>query len=150
LALLIFLLLTGVPARNDAPGGQAAASSIATRRTQCPVGRRDSGLADLLAFDQANEHARVLRLNGENSIACRERQAMLRGVRQCAGGVVHPAWLRSRYCGSPFRWSAAADRGVYLALLPLTAMQVLKQYSHCRQALQQLSQSAAGRRLFER
>jgi ABC-type transport system involved in cytochrome bd biosynthesis fused ATPase/permease subunit len=45
-----------------------------------PCSSEIQGLADLLAFDQANEHrARVLRLNAELN-RVQERQAMLRGV----------------------------------------------------------------------
>src|SRR5512139_1853121 len=88
LALLIFLLLTGValPITLRWLGKTSAGQFIATRaELNAMLVDEIQGLADLLAFDQAQEHrARVLRLNGELN-RLQEQQAILRGVSNALG-----------------------------------------------------------------
>jgi ATP-binding cassette subfamily C protein CydC len=108
------------------------------------------GLADLLAFDQADEHrAKVLRLNAELN-RVQERQAMLRGVSNALAVLFTSlAALSVLWLAIPLV-SGGRIEGVYLALLPLTAIASFEAVQPLSLALQQLeANQAAGRRLFE-
>ena len=153
LALLIFLLLTGValPVTMRRLGNKPSGQLIATRaELNALLVDEIQGLADLLAFDQANEHrARVLRLNVELN-RVQERQAMLRGTSNAL------AVLFTSLAGITVLWlaiplvSGGQIEGVYLALLPLTAIASFEAVQPLSLALQQLeANQAAGRRLFE-
>ena len=153
LALLIFLLLTGValPLTLRWLGKTSAGQWIATRaELNAMLVDEIQGLADLLAFDQAQEHrARVLRLNGELNRE-QEQQAMLRGVSNALAVLFTSlAALTVLWLAIPLV-SGGQIEGVYLALLPLTAIASFEAVQPLGLALQQLeANQAAGRRLFE-
>ena len=153
LALLIFLLLTGValPLTMRWLGKTSSGQFIATRaELHALLVDEIQGLADLLAFDQAQaQRAQVLRLSAELN-RVQERQAMLRGVSNAL------AVLLTSLAGLTVLWlaiplvSGGQIEGVYLALLPLTAIASFEAVQPLSLALQQLEASqAAGRRLFE-
>ena len=153
LALLIFLLLTGValPLAMRWLGKQSAGQLIATRaELNARLVDEIQGLADLLALDQANTHrARVLRLSAELN-RWQERQAMLRGLSN-ALSVLFTSLAALTVLGLAIPLvSGGQIEGVYLALLPLTAIASFEAVQPLGLALQQLEASqAAGRRLFE-
>jgi ATP-binding cassette subfamily C protein CydC len=153
LALLIFLLLTGValPLTMRWLGKTSSQQFIATRaELNALLVDEIQGLADLLAFDQAQAHrARVLRLSAELHRG-QEKQAVLRGVSNAL------AVLFTSLAGITVLWlaiplvSGGQIEGVYLALLPLTAIASFEAVQPLSLALQQLeANQAAGRRLFE-
>ncbi|HTP06605.1 MAG TPA: thiol reductant ABC exporter subunit CydC [Anaerolineae bacterium] len=153
LVLLIFLLLTGVvlPLTMRWLGKTSSHQFIATRaELNALLVDEIQGLADLLAFDQAAAHrAQVLRLSTELN-RVQERQATLRGVSNAL------AVLFTSLAGLTVLWlaiplvSGGQISGVYLALLPLTAIASFEAVQPLALALQQLeANQAAGRRLFE-
>jgi ATP-binding cassette subfamily C protein CydC len=153
LAVLIFLLLTGValPLAMRWLGKSSAGRLIATRaELNAMLVDEIQGLADLLAFDQAQEHrARVLRLSGELN-RVQEQQAMLRGVSNALAVLFTSlAALTVLWLAIPLV-SGGQIEGVSLALLPLTAIASFEAVQPLGLALQQLeANQAAGRRLFE-
>jgi thiol reductant ABC exporter CydC subunit len=150
---LVFLLLTGValPVTMRWLGKKPSSQLIAARaELNALLVDEIQGLADLLAFDQANEHrARVLRLNAELN-RVQERQAMLRGVSNALAVLFTSlAALTVLWLAIPLV-SGGQIEGVYLALLPLTAIASFEAVQPLSLALQQLeANQAAGRRLFE-
>jgi ATP-binding cassette, subfamily C, bacterial CydC len=153
LALLIFLLLTGValPLTMRWLGKASSSQFIATRaELNAQLVDEIQGLADLLAFDQAQtQRAQALHLSAELN-RMQERQAMLRGLSNAL------AVLFTSLAGLTVLWlaiplvSGGRIEGVYLALLPLTAIASFEAVQPLALALQQLEASqAAGRRLFE-
>jgi ATP-binding cassette subfamily C protein CydC len=152
-ALLIFLLLTGMalPLAMRWLGKKPSGQLIATRaELNAMLVDEIQGLADLLAFDQADEHrAKVLRLNAELN-RVQERQAMLRGVSNALAVLFTSlAALSVLWLAIPLV-SGGRIEGVYLALLPLTAIASFEAVQPLSLALQQLeANQAAGRRLFE-
>jgi ATP-binding cassette subfamily C protein CydC len=153
LALLIFLTLTGVvlPVTMRRLGKKPSGDFIAVRaELNALLIDEIQGLADLLAFDQAQAHrAQVLRLNTA-LIRTQERQAMLRGVSNgLAALFTSLAAITVLLLAIPLV-SGGQIEGVYLALLPLTAIASFEAVQPLSLALQQLEASqAAGRRLFE-
>jgi ATP-binding cassette, subfamily C, bacterial CydC len=153
LALLIFLLLTGValPLIMRWLGKTSASQFIATRsELNALLVNEIQGLADLLAFDQAQTHReQVLRLSAELN-RVQERQAMLRGVSNALVVLLTSlAALTVLWLAIPLV-NGGQIEGVYLALLPLTAIASFEAVQPLSVALQQLEASqAAGRRLFE-
>ena len=153
LALLIFLTLTGValPLTMRWLGKKSSGDFIAARaELNALLIDEIQGLADLLAFDQAQTHrAQVLRLNAD-LIRTQERQAMLRGVSNgLAALFTSLAAITVLLLAIPLV-SGGQIEGVYLALLPLTAIASFEAVQPLSLALQQLEASqAAGRRLFE-
>jgi ABC-type multidrug transport system fused ATPase/permease subunit len=108
------------------------------------------GIADLLSFDQASQHqGRMLALNHE---LCRaqERMAMMRGVSNgLAALFTSLAGLTVLGLAIPLVSNGTIE-GVYLALLPLTAIASFEAVQPLSLALQQLAANqAAARRLFE-
>jgi ATP-binding cassette subfamily C protein CydC len=153
LALSVFLSLTGValPLMMRWLGKGPAGQLIATRaELNAMLVDAIQGLADLLAFDQADAHrAKVLRLSDELH-RVQERQAMLRGVSNALTVLFTSlAALTVLWLAIPLV-SGGQIEGVYLALLPLTAIASFEAVQPLALALQQLEASqAAGRRLFE-
>jgi ATP-binding cassette subfamily C protein CydC len=153
LAVLIFLLLTGValPLIMRWLGKTSASQFIATRaELNALLVDEIQGLADLLAFDHANaQRARVLRLSAELS-RVQGRQAMLRGVSNALAVLLTSlAGITVLWLAIPLVNGGQID-GVYLALLPLTAIASFEAVQPLALALQQLeANQAAGRRLFE-
>jgi len=108
------------------------------------------GLPDLIAFDQTQQHAaRVLSLSRLLN-RTQEQLAMLRGVSNgLAALFTSLAGLTVLMLAIPLV-SGGQIEGVYLALLPLTAIASFEAVQPLALALQQLDASqAAGRRLFE-
>jgi ATP-binding cassette subfamily C protein CydC len=153
LALLFFLLLTGValPLTMRWLGQSSSGRFIATRaELNALLVDEIQGVADLLAFDQAQaQRAQVLRLSAELN-RVQERQAMLRGVSSALAVLLTSlAGLTVLMLAIPLV-SGGQIEGVYLALLPLTAIASFEAVQPLSLALQQLEASrAAGRRLFE-
>jgi ATP-binding cassette subfamily C protein CydC len=153
LVLLIFLLWTGVGLPlltrqlSRAPAGQlvdtrASLNAVLTDEIQ--------EIGDLIAFGQVQHgQARAQRLNDALQRA-QMRVATVRGLSNalatlCAGlAALTVLFLAIRLV------AAGAIEGVYLALLPLTAIASFEAVQPLGAALQQLEESqAAARRLFE-
>ena len=153
LALLCFLLLTGValPLTMRWLGRQPAAQFIATRaELHAALIDEIQGLADLLVFDQAaRQRAHVLTLSAEFN-RVQARQALLRGLSNALSVLLTSlAALTVLGLAIPLV-SGGQIEGVYLALLPLTAIASFEAVQPLGLALQQLeANQAAGRRLFE-
>ena len=130
---------------------QPAAALIATRaELNALLVDEIQGVADLLAFDQDSQHqARVAALSRALD-RTQERMAMLRGVSNALAALFTSlAGLTVLMLGIPWLSSGQIE-GVYLALLPLTAIASFEAVQPLSQAQQQLEANrSAGRRLFE-
>ena len=152
-ALLIFLVLTGVvlPVLSRWLSQRPATTLITTRADlNALLVDEIQGIADLLSFDQTQQHAaRVLGLSRVLN-RTQEQLAMLRGVSNgLAALFTSLAGLTVLMLAIPLV-SGGQIEGVYLALLPLTAIASFEAVQPLSLALQQLEASqAAGRRLFE-
>jgi ATP-binding cassette subfamily C protein CydC len=153
ISLLIFLALTGValPLLSRWLSQRPATMLIATRADlNALLVDEIQGLPDLLSFDQTQHHAaRVLNLSRLLN-RTQEQLAMLRGVSNgLAALFTSLAGLTVLMLAIPLV-SGGQIEGVYLALLPLTAIASFEAVQPLSLALQQLEASqAAGRRLFE-
>ncbi len=153
IALLIFLILTGVilPIVSHWVSKKPAAALIATRaELNALMVDEIQGIADLLTFDLENQHPRrVLELSRSLNLI-QERMAMLRGVSKALAALFTAlAGLTMLLLGIPLV-TAGEINGVFLALLPLTAIASFEAVQPLSQALQQLEANrAAGKRLFE-
>ena len=153
IALLIFLVLTGgiLPLISRWVSKKPAAALIRTRAELNALWVDEiQGIADLLSFDlEARHQARVLELSRSlNQI--QERMAMLRGVSSALTALFTAlAGLTVLSLGIPLV-SSGEINGVFLALLPLTAIASFEAVGPLSLALQQLEANrAAGQRLFE-
>jgi thiol reductant ABC exporter CydC subunit len=152
-ALLVFLVLTGVvfPLISRWISKQPATVLIATRaELNALLVDEVQGVADLLAFDQDRQHqARVAALSRELD-RTQERMAMLRGVSNALVALLTSlAGLTVLMLGVSLVGSGKIE-GVYLAMLPLTAIASFEAVQPLAQAQQQLAVCrSAGRRLFE-
>ena len=153
MALLIFLVLTGVvlPLLSRWLSKRPAIRLINTRaELNALLVDEIQGLPDLLAFDQTQQHA--ARAFGLSQLLNRtqEQLAMVRGVSNgLAALLTSLAGLTVLMLAIPLV-SGGKIEGVYLALLPLTAIASFEAVQPLGLALQQLEASqAAGRRLFE-
>lgn len=153
ITLLVFLILTGVvlPVISRWISKRPAAALITTRaELNAVLVDEIQGIADLLSFDQARRHqGRVLELSKAlNRI--QERMAMLRGVSNALIGLFTTlAGLSVLLLGIPLV-SAGEINGVFLALLPLTAIASFEAVQPLSLALQRLeANQTAGQRLFE-
>ncbi len=153
IALLIFLVLTGVvlPVLSRWLSQRPTTTLITTRaELNALLVDEIQGLPDLLAFDQTQQHAaRVLGLSRLLN-RTQEQLALLRGVSNgLAALFTSLAGLTVLLLAIPLV-SGGQIEGVYLALLPLTAIASFEAVQPLSLALQQLEASqAAGRRLFE-
>jgi ATP-binding cassette, subfamily C, bacterial CydC len=153
LALLIFLVLTGVvlPLISRWISQRPSIALIATRaELNALLVDEIQGIADLLSFDLAQQHQmRILSLNRLLNRA-QEQLAMLRGMSNgLAALFTSLAGLTVLLLAIPLVSSGQIE-GVYLALLPLTAIASFEAVQPLSLALQQLEASqAAGHRLFE-
>jgi len=151
--LLAFLVLTGVvlPLISYQISKQPATALITTRaELNALLVDEIQGIADLLSYDQASDHqARALALSRLLN-RTQERMAMLRGVSNALAALFTSlAGLTVLMLAIPLVSSGRIE-GVYLALLPLTAIASFEAVQPLSQALQQLEASlSAGRRLFE-
>ncbi len=153
LALLFFLVVTGaaLPLTMRWLGKQPATQLITARaELNALLVDQIQGLADLLVFDQAEQHrARLLSLNRELN-RVQERLALLRGLSNgLAALFTGLAGITVVWLAIPLVTGGQID-GVYLALLPLTAIASFEAVQPLSLALQQLeANQAAARRLFE-
>lgn len=152
LVLAIFLALTGValPWASQRLSAQAAAESIAARaELNASLVDGVQGMADLVAFGQAGaQQARVL----AQSAALHRAQEELAHVRGLAAALAALftglAGLSVLALAIPLVRDGAVG-GVYLALLPLTAIAAFEAVQPMGQAWQMLEASrAAASRLF--
>ncbi len=151
-ALLLFLIVTGVvlPLASRWASRQTAAALITTRSDlNAMLVDQIQGLADLLSFDQAGRRQRVLALSLELT-RVQERMALARGVSNALAALCTSlAGLTVLGLAIPLVSGAKID-GVFLALLPLTAIASFEAVQPLALALQQLDANrAAGQRLFD-
>jgi ATP-binding cassette subfamily C protein CydC len=152
-ALLLFLALTGValPLATQWLGREPSGALIATRaELSARMVDQLQGAEDLLAFGQEEAYQeRALALSDQLHHA-QERLAMIRGLSVALGGLLASlAGLTILWLAIPLVTGGRID-GVYLALLPLTAIASFEAVQPLSLALQNLEASqAAARRLFE-
>lgn len=153
LALLVFLVLTGVglPLASRWLSQQPAAELVATRaELNATLVDQVQGLPELLAYDVQQVHLlRAARLGHELG-RLQERLAMIRGLGNgLAALFTSLAGLTVLLLAIPLVTSGHIA-GVYLALLPLTAIASFEAVQPLSQAFQLLESSqAAARRLFD-
>jgi ATP-binding cassette subfamily C protein CydC len=151
--LVAFLLLTGValPLITRRLSHVPAAQLIADRaQLNAVLTDEIQGIADLMAFGQEQcFHARALRLSGDLERA-QMRLAIVRGMSNALAVLLASlAGLTVLFLAIPLV-SGGKIEGVFLALLPLTAIASFEAVQPLGAALQQLETSqAAARRLFE-
>lgn len=153
IVVLLFLLLTGLalPLITRWLSHQPAAHTITIRaELNATLVDEIQGLADLIAFGQSpNYQERVMALNDELN-QNQERLAVVRGL---ANGLtalfIGLAGLTVLWLAIPLVTGGKID-GVFLALLPLTAIASFEAVAPLSLSLQYLeSGKAAGQRLFE-
>jgi ATP-binding cassette subfamily C protein CydC len=152
-ALLVFMLLTGValPLASRWLSRQPAAEAIAMRaELNASLVDDIQGIADLLAYGQEQAYqARTLLLSQQLNRA-QERLAMVRGLGNgLAALFTSLAGLTLLWLAIPLVTTGSLD-GVFLALLPLTAIaafEAVQPLAHAWQTLE--SSQAAARRIFE-
>ena len=153
MALLAFLVLTGValPLAARWLSRQPAAATIATRAgLNAALVDEIQGLADLLAYGQERaQQARTLAASAQLNQA-QERLATIRGLANgLAALFTSLAALTVLLLAIPLVRGGQID-GVFLALIPLTAIASFEAVQPLSQALQYLEASqAAARRLYE-
>jgi ATP-binding cassette subfamily C protein CydC len=151
--LLAFLLLTGValPLASRWLSRQPAAEAIALRAELNATLVDDiQGIADLLAYGQEEGYqARTLRLSQQLNRA-QQRLAQVRGLGNgLAALFTGLAGLTMLFLAIPLVTAGQID-GVFLALLPLTAIaafEAVQPLAHAWQTLE--SSEAAAQRIFE-
>ena len=152
-ALLLFLALTGValPLVTQWLGREPSGALIATRaELNARMVDQLQGAEDLLAFGQEEAYQqRALALSDQLN-HLQERLAEIRGLSVALGGLLASlAGLTILWLAIPLVTSGHID-GVFLALLPLTAIASFEAVQPLSLALQNLEASqAAARRLFE-
>ena len=153
LTLLVFLIVTGVglPLASQLLSRQPAAELVATR-AELNAGLVDDiqGLGDLMAYGREGDYqARLLALTAELN-RLQERMAMIRGLGNGLSALLTSlAGLTILGLAIPLV-TGGRIAGVYLALLPLTAIASFEAVQPLAQAMQYLEASrAAARRLFD-
>lgn len=153
LALLVFILLTGValPLASRRLSRQPATAGVALRAELTASLVDDiQGIADLLACGQEDAYqARTLRLSQQlNQV--QERLAWVRGLGNgLAALLTGLAGLTVLFLAIPLVTAGQID-GVFLALLPLTAIAAFESVQPLAHAWQTLESSeAAAQRIFE-
>jgi ATP-binding cassette subfamily C protein CydC len=153
LVLVAFLVVTGVALPLVTRRlSQAPAAQLVAERANLNAVLTDEiqGIADLMAFGQEQSfRARALRLSGELERA-QMRVATVRGMSNALATLLAGlAGLTVLLLAIPLVTGGEID-GVFLALLPLTAIASFEAVQPLGAALQQLEASqAAARRLFE-
>ncbi|MDX1414570.1 MAG: thiol reductant ABC exporter subunit CydC [Candidatus Promineifilaceae bacterium] len=151
--LFIFLFLTGLvlPLISGWLARQPNADMINTRaELNATLVDEIQGLADVLAFGQAEQYqTRTQQLTRELNLI-QERLALMRGLGDTLGILFTGlAALSVLWLAIPLVTGGSID-GVYLALLPLTAIAAFEAVQPLSQAWQLLEESrAAGKRLFD-
>ena len=152
-ALLVFIVLTGVilPLASRWLSRQPAAELIATRaELNASLVDEVQGIADLLAYGQEDAYqARALSLSQQLN-RVQERLAVIRGMGNgLAALFTSLAGLTVLVLAIPLVTAGQID-GVFLALLPLTAIACFEAVQPLAHAFQMLESSqAAARRIFE-
>ncbi len=152
-ALLVFIVLTGVvlPLVTRWLSRQPASEMIATRaEMNASLVDEVQGIADLLAYGQEDAYqARALSLSRQLN-RVQERLAVIRGMGNgLAALFTSLAALTVLLLAIPLVTGGQIE-GVYLALLPLTAIASFEAVQPLAQAMQMLESSkAAARRIFE-
>ena len=151
--LLLFLLLTGValPLISRWLSRQPATQLITVRAELNAIGvDQVQGSADLLAFGQEQIYYDRTRRLTEELNQVQERLAVIRGLSNGLGALLTSlAGLTVLWLAIPLVTGGQID-GVYLALLPLTAIASFETVQPLAQAFQYLeANQTAGRRLFE-
>ena len=152
-ALLLFLALTGValPLVTQWLGREPSGALIATRaELNARMVDQLQGAEDLLAFGQEETYQMRALALGDQLNQSQERLAVIRGLSVALGGLLASlAGLTILWLAIPLVTNGHID-GVYLALLPLTAIASFEAVQPLSLALQNLEASqAAARRLFE-
>jgi ATP-binding cassette subfamily C protein CydC len=153
LVLLVFLVLTGValPWVTRWLSREPGAALVETRSSlNATVVDGVQGMADLLAYGRATAVQQEVDRHTRQLHRSQERLALVRGL---GNGL---AVLFTGLAGVTILWlatplvSGGQIEGVYLALLPLTAVAAFEAVQPLSRAWQVLEESrAAGRRLFE-
>lgn len=152
-ALLVFVVLTGVvlPLVTRWLSRQPAPEMIAARaEMNASLVDEVQGIADLLAYGQEEAYqARALSLSQQLN-RVQERLAVIRGMGNgLAALFTSLAALTVLFLAIPLVTNGQIE-GVYLALLPLTAIASFEAVQPLAQAMQMLESSqAAARRVFE-
>jgi len=152
-ALLAFIVVTGVvlPLASRWLSRQPAAELIATRaELNASLVDEVQGIADLLAYGQEDAYqARALSLSQQLN-RVQERLAAIRGIGNgLAALFASLAALTVLFMAIPLVTAGKID-GVFLALLPLTAIACFEAVQPLAHAFQMLESSqAAARRIFE-
>lgn len=152
-ALLVFILLTGVvlPLASRWLSRQPAGALVTTRaELNARLVDEIQGMADLVAFGQEEAHqAEALSLSSQLHHV-QERLALIRGMGNgLAALFTSLAGLTVLFLAIPLVTSGQIE-GVYLALLPLTAIasfEAVQPLAHAMQLLE--SSQAAAKRIFE-
>ena len=152
-ALLLFLALTGValPLVTQWLGREPSDALIATRaELNARMVDQIQGAEDLLAFGQEETYQMRAMELGDQLNQSQERLAVIRGLSVALGGLLASlAGLTILWLAIPLVTDGQIG-GVYLALLPLTAIASFEAVQPLSLALQNLEASqAAARRLFE-
>ncbi len=151
--LLGFLVLTGVvlPWCSRWIGRQPARELVAVRsELNGMLVDQVQGVADLVAFDRAEQHrGRALEL-GDELDRIGQRLALVRGMGAGLGALLASlAGITLLGIAIPLVTGAQLD-GVYLALIPLAAVATFEAVQPLTQSMQSYdSTTAAGARLFE-
>lgn len=153
LALLVFLLLAGVALPlisrwlSTHPAGELAA---ARAELNALLVDQVQGIADLLAFDGEEQHQARVVSAGRRLARLQQDLAMVRGLTNALAVLLTGlAALTVLWLAIPLV-TVGRIEGVYLALLPLTAIASFEAVQPLAVALQHLQANrAAGQRLFE-
>ncbi len=153
LVLLVFMALTGIalPLASRWLSRQPAGELIAVRaELNAAMVDQVQGLPELLAYDHGQAHLQRTAGLGHELSRLQERLALIRGLGNgLAALFTSLAGLAVLFLAIPMVSSGQID-GVYLALLPLTAIASFEAVQPLSQAFQVLESSqAAARRLFE-
>lgn len=152
LVLALYMALTGValPWVSQWLSRQAAHAQIAQRSAlNARLVDAVQGMADLLAFGQAQQQRAAILTQSDQLHAAQERLATVRGVANALAALFTGlAGVTVLLLAIPLV-SDGVIAGVYLALLPLTAIAAFEATQPLSQAFQTLEASrAAARRLF--
>jgi ATP-binding cassette subfamily C protein CydC len=153
IALLCFLLLTGgaLPLATMWLSRVPATQMVGTRaELTAALVDETQGMADLLAYGQEPHHLAVIGALNQRLNRVQERLAVIRGLGLALGA------LMASLAGVTVLWiaiplvSGEKLAGIYLALVPLTAIASFEAVQPLTLALQNLEASrAAARRIFE-
>ena len=153
MALLIFLLLTGIalPFASWWLSRVPAAETVATRaELNAALVDEIQGMADLVAYNQETRYQKRVSALSRRQNGMQQRLARIRGMGISLGTLLTSmAGLTVLWLAIPLV-TGGKIAGVYLALLPLTAIASFEAVQPLAVALQNLEASgSAGRRIFE-